>query len=194
MIDNSDFQDFWSGSGGGVGMTRYCRNKIRYNVYVGHYMVYYVLLCYYPRRTAKVMFSPVLVCLSVWLLATLRKKRLKGFSWNCQCWWDLAQGTIWRFSRCSVWPLENRIFSSFLDFYETFSKGRTWDKEQSEQFRDVAFNSLIPGRFFIVFLFLGLVFVINIAKKTGNRFSWKFHEMIFHTCLDCLTVSNRDAA
>ena len=43
---------------------------------------------------AKVMFSSLSVSLSVCLLATLRKKRLNGFSWNLKGMWDLIQGAI----------------------------------------------------------------------------------------------------
>ena len=48
---------------------------------------------------AKVMFSSLsvagFVCLSVCLsVSNITEKRLNGFSWNFQGWWDLIQGTI----------------------------------------------------------------------------------------------------
>ena len=47
---------------------------------------------------AKVMFSSLSVtrvCLSVSLsVSNIMEKRLYGFSWNFQSWWDLVQGTI----------------------------------------------------------------------------------------------------
>ena len=67
---------------------------------------------YYLRRTAKVIFSSLLVCLLtclfvclfVCLWTTLRKKLVNGFSWNFQDSSGIIRGAIWK-----IWDVSHLI-------------------------------------------------------------------------------------
>ena len=145
---------------------------------------------------AKVMFSPLsvarvclFVCLSVCLLATLRKNGWMDFHEIIRIggtWYKEQLGYSWY----SIQPLEHRTFSHFFGeihdskqhcnktieriFMKFSEKDRLDTKSNLEHFRVVTVNTLSPGS---IDLFLGSVFVCNIVEKRVHGFSWFFYEM-----------------
>ena len=120
------------------------------------------------------------VCLSVCLpVSNITEKRLNWFSWDFQGMRDLVRGTVWKFSGCSIQPLEHRIsFRLFrrnpcllVTLWETvewiFMKFSAKDghgtKNSLENFGILQLTPWILGRFF--FLFPGSVFVSNIMEN-----------------------------
>ena len=93
-----------------------------YDIYCMILLSYYIMPCYMtllppPWRRLCFHRCPLLclfVCVSVCLLATLRKNSGTDFHEICRVggtWYKEQLGT---FSRCSMQPLEHRIFSHFF--------------------------------------------------------------------------------
>ena len=104
----------------------------------------------YLRRTAKVMFSSLLVGLSV---SNIMGKHMKGFLWNFQARSSKIQGTIWKKLGvlCLTPSIEER---RYIEVY----------------------SSMI--QFFISFFSRKYVLVSNITGKRMNGFSWNFQERL----------------
>ena len=71
------------------------------------------LISYYLRRTAKIVFIFVglCVCLSV---SNITEKRVNGVPWDFQGKWNLVQGTIWNiFGMFCLTPWTQEYFSTF---------------------------------------------------------------------------------
>ena len=136
---------------------------------------------YYLRRTTKVMFSLLLVCvfmcLSVCLLATLQENTwmylheifsIGGMLHNEQ--WTILK--MFRLTPClqgCIFPFFFLLFSwNFQDNY------RIWDKEHSGTFWRCCINSLNPGS---SFYFLD-VYLLATLRETDKRIFMKFFRYV----------------
>ena len=171
---------------------------------------------YYLRRTAKVMFSSLLVCLLVCCMYVdnIAEKRVDGFSWNFQDRSGMIQETIWK-----IWgvPLGTEFFTVFSMKSVSVSKikgkrmnGFSLNFQQRLDMRPATIYNIfgmlllapwIQGR---LFYFLDPCLLVMLWKngRTGfpeipmkcQRRTKKLLSRLFHGCLDCFTVSHLGAA
>ena len=122
----------------------------------------------YPRRTAKVMFSSLLICVSVCLsvsnIVEKTRERIVMFFFRID---GTTRNNLGYFGMFRWTPSTQAIFL-------TFSGESVSVSNNLEHFRDVAVNPFNPGCFS---LFSKFVIVGDILEKQTNGFSWNFHEM-----------------